>query len=64
MFDLQTPFFLPKWRRVAVVLVCILWGGFEFANANTFWGLLFCAIACYASWQFFFSGWPDKTKPP
>lgn len=60
MFDLQIPFFIPVWRRIAVIVVCIGWGTVEFLTATPFWGTLFCGIGVYSAWQFFFDGWPSR----
>lgn len=59
-FDLQVDFFLPVWRRVAVVIVCAVWSVFEFVTLAPFWGVVFGAIGIYAVWQFFFDGWPQN----
>ena len=58
LFDLQVDFFIPLWRRIAVVFVCVAWSVFEFTVTAPFWGMLFGAIGVYAVWQFFFDGWP------
>jgi hypothetical protein len=62
-FDLQVDFFLPVWRRIAVVAVCAVWSVFEFIALAPFWGVVFGAIGIYAVWQFFFDGWPHNTTP-
>ncbi len=59
-FDLQVDFFLPVWRRLIVVLVCVMWSVFEFVMLAPFWGLVFGVIGVYALWQFFFDGWPES----
>lgn len=61
-FDLQQDFFLPVWRRVAVVVVCIAWGIVEFMTAAPFWGIIFGGMGVFAAWQFFFDGWPADNK--
>jgi len=61
-FDLQIPFFIPIWRRVALILVCHGWGLFEFANGTPFWGVIFVGLGVFASWQLFFDGWPDSNS--
>lgn len=58
--DLQTDFFLPIWRRIAVVLVCFGWSVIEFTGLAPTWGVLFAGIGFYAVWQFFLTGWPAK----
>ncbi len=57
-FELQTDFFLPLWRRVAVIAVCMGWSVVEFGNGAYLWSVLFVALAVYALWQWFFDGWP------
>jgi hypothetical protein len=53
LFDLDHPFFLPVWRRVAVVAVCALWSAVEWATASPFWGILAGGLAVYAYWGLF-----------
>lgn len=56
LFDLDHPFFIPLWRRVLIVAVCLGWAAFEFAGTGSpFWGTLFGAIGLYAGWHFFFN---------
>ncbi|NND90017.1 MAG: DUF3329 domain-containing protein [Granulosicoccus sp.] len=60
-FDLQTKFFLPVWRRVTVVAVCLCWALFEFVSGAPFWGVVFGSMGVYALWQLFLADWPDDT---
>jgi hypothetical protein len=53
VFDLNHPFFIPLWRRVAVVAFAVGWGLFEFASGSPFWGTLFLGIGGYAFWGLF-----------
>jgi hypothetical protein len=67
-FDVQHPFFIPLWRRIVVVALCLGWAGFEFATAQPFWGILFGAAGLYCAYQFFVVFDPpapdaDKHKP-
>ncbi|MGR3344732.1 MAG: DUF3329 domain-containing protein [Paracoccaceae bacterium] len=64
IFDLRQPFFLPIWRRVALVAVCLGWALVEFVTAAPFWGVIFGAFGVYALWQFFLSGWPEAADKP
>jgi len=64
LFDLRIPFFLPVWRRLVVVAICLLWASVEFATASPFWGVLFGSVGLYAGWQFFFTGWPGPDDDP
>ena len=59
ILDLQVDFFLPVWRRVAVVTVCALWSLVEFSAGSLLWGIVFIGLAAVATWQLFFDGWPE-----
>ncbi len=59
LFDLQVDFFLPVWRRVAVVGVCTVWALVEFLAGSMLWAILFAAIAGGSAQQLFFDGWPE-----
>jgi len=63
-FDLQVPFFVPVWRRVLIVSVCLGWALFEFVTSAPFWGIIFGGLGVLAAWQLFFDGWPDKDDGP
>lgn len=49
-FDLDQPFFLPLWRRVAVVALCLGWAVIEVAGGAPFWAVLFAAAGLYSGW--------------
>ncbi|MCY4452678.1 MAG: hypothetical protein OXC01_12075 [Immundisolibacterales bacterium] len=53
LFDVQTPFFRPLWRRVAVTVVCLAWAAMEVSTGAVFWAILFGAAGLYLAWQFF-----------
>ena len=53
LFDVQTPFFRPLWRRVAVTFVCLAWAVMEVSTGAVFWAILFGAAGLYLAWQFF-----------
>ena len=53
LFDVQTPFFRPLWRRVAVTAVCLVWTAIEIATGAVFWAILFGAAGLYLAWQLF-----------
>jgi hypothetical protein len=57
-FELQIDFFLPVWRRVAVILVCFVWAMVEFGSGAPLWGTIFASLGIYAVWQFFLTDWP------
>lgn len=57
-FELQIDFFLPVWRRVVLIGICLGAAVFEFILGTPVWGLVFGGMGAYALWQLFFSGWP------
>lgn len=61
MFELRVPFFFPLWRRMVVTVICFGWAVMELATGSLFWTVLFVAMGGMATWQFFLSGWPEKT---
>ena len=60
--DLNHPFFIPLWRRVLIVAVCLGWAAFEFlgSRGSPFWGVLFLAIGLYAGYAWFFAFHPRE----
>lgn len=56
-FDLAVPFFVPLWRRVAVVGFCVGWGCFEFVTGAPFWGILFLGAGVGSGWKFANTDW-------
>lgn len=62
MFELRVPFFVPLWRRIAVVVICFGWAGFELSTSAVFFAIIFAAIGATAFWQFFMSGWPNDSE--
>lgn len=52
LVDLEDPFFAPLWIRVAVVLFCFGWGGFEFYLGAPLWGTLFVGVGAICGWRF------------
>ena len=55
LLDVQLPFFIPIWRRIALVAACFGWAIFELSLGNHFWAGLFCVIGAYCAHQFFFA---------
>ena len=53
LFDVQTPFFRPLWRRLAVTAVCLAWTAVEIATGEVMWAMIFGAAGLYLAWQFF-----------
>lgn len=60
LLEIQIDFFIPVWRRVVLVVVCLGWAVLEFSTLNPFWGMIFGGLGLYALWQLFFDGWPDS----
>lgn len=63
LFDLDTPFFRPLWRRAATLGVCLGWGAVEFFNGAPFWGVLFTGMGVIAAWQFATIDWSKYDQP-
>jgi len=61
LFDIQQDFFLPVWRRVAVIIICLGWAIVEFLADAPFWGMIFGGLGIFVTWQLFFDGWPAST---
>ena len=57
LFDFGVPLFLPVWRRIAVVLVPVLWALFEFSNGARAWGLIFLGLGGIAGWKLSVADW-------
>jgi len=57
LFDLDIPFFLPVWRRVAAVALAVGWGLFELSTGHVFWGMIFIGMGCIAGWKFKTADW-------
>jgi hypothetical protein len=64
--DLQHPWFIPLWRRVAVTAVCAFWTVMEVFVGGPFWLILFGALTAYCGYSFFvaFNPRPIDTPPP
>lgn len=61
-FDLNSPFFIPLYRRVIVVVLALGWAGVELATGAPFWGMLFGAMGLYAAYGFFVTFDPGKPE--
>ena len=61
--DLNHPFFIPLWRRIATVAVAAIWAVVEFATGTPFFGVLFAAIAAWCTYGFFFTFDPQDPAP-
>lgn len=52
MKDRNHPFFRPLWRRIAIVVVCLVWAGVEWFGGDPTWSILTLGIAAYSAWTF------------
>jgi hypothetical protein len=52
-FGLRHPFFIPLWRRIVTVAVCLGWATFEFVGGSPTWGLLFGGTGVLAAYGLF-----------
>jgi hypothetical protein len=57
LFDVEIPFFLPVWRRFAVVAVAVCWGLFEISTGALFWGMIFVGMGSMVGWRFYTADW-------
>ncbi|MDB2407468.1 hypothetical protein N9W17_02930 [Jannaschia sp.] len=55
MLDPNDPFFAPRWRRWAVVIVCALWLVIELARGAHYWAAGAAVGGGYALWSLFLS---------
>ncbi len=51
--ELRHPFFLPRWRRVAVTAALFVWTGVEFLIGSPLFGVLTAALGLFCLYQFF-----------
>ena len=47
------PWFIPLYRRVITMAVCVAWLVFELIGQQSFWLILAGAVNGYAIWEFF-----------
>lgn len=48
LLDVNHPFFLPRWRRLAVFGFCLAWAVFEWVAGSPLWGAIATGLAAYA----------------
>lgn len=58
--DIQ--FFRPLWRRIAVVVVCLVWAGLELWHGEQLWIFIALGLAAYAVWNFLIA-FPKEVPP-
>ena len=61
--DIDHPFFRPLWRRVAVIVFCLAWVGWELYNQSYTWALIVGGMAAYGVYVFFIAWNKDKAGP-
>lgn len=61
-FNVQTPFFIPLWRRIVVVVLTLGWALVELAGGQVFWAMIFGAAGLWCAHQFFIAF--DPPEPP
>lgn len=54
MFDFDIPFFLPLWRRIAVVVVTLGWTMVEISTGAIVWAMIFGAAGIYCVYALLF----------
>jgi len=59
LFNVQLAFFIPLWRRIALVAVCLGWSLLELSMGNSGWAVLFAGIGIYCAHQFFLAFDPE-----
>lgn len=53
LFDVQSSFFMPLWRRLLVVGLTLGWALVELSRGAPGWALLFGAAGLWCAYQFF-----------
>jgi len=56
LLDPNDPFFQPRWRRWATVLLPSVWALVEVWNGNPGWAIIFGAAGAYALYQLILKG--------
>jgi len=52
MREQDRSFFEPLWRRIAVIVLLLVWSGWEWSNGETLWGTLTAGLAAYFVWAY------------
>lgn len=63
VFEQDSPFYKPLWRRIVITAIVALWVAFEIYQGSGFWLVIAVAMLCYALWIFFLS-WPKTPDNP
>ena len=64
IFDVQLPFFIPLWRRIALVIFTGAWALLEWSWGNQLWSVGFGALTVYLAHQFFLDFDPKDPDTP
>jgi hypothetical protein len=62
VLDVDHPFFLPRWRRIAIVALCTAWAVFEWTLQSHFWAVLTTALAVYTAWALLLTFDPERAS--
>lgn len=60
--DLQHPWFIPLYRRVIVVAICLSLTLIDAVFGDPFWMTLFGALTAYCIYSFFFAFTPREPE--
>ncbi len=63
LLDPSHPFFAPRWRRIAVVTVCVLWAGMEWLTHSPVWAMLASGLAVYTGYTLLLTFDPARAAP-
>ena len=64
LLGLRHPFFLPRWRRVATVLVLAGWTIVELAVGSPLWAMFLGILALVTGYEFFVTFDPANYERP
>jgi positive regulator of sigma E activity len=53
--DLRHPFFVPLWRRIALVVLLASWTLIESLIGHAFWAVVIGFLGIYSAYIFFFN---------
>lgn len=59
MFDLQSPWLAPLWRRITITALALGWALVEIWHGATFWAAMFGAAGLWSGYQFFVAWNPE-----
>ena len=62
LFNIRSPFFAPRGRRIVVTTVVLAWAAFELTTGNPGWAALFAAAGGWCFYEFFVIFDPDNYK--